>query len=129
MSCRVNTILFRPVGLYEHGLIWDSGMREFPARSAHQPIFYAVTNAEYARQIARNWNTHDEKSGLAGFVTAFSVDKDFLSRFEPHTLGSSQHEEYWIPSSELSSFNKAIAERIRVEDAFLGEGFTGHVIA
>jgi hypothetical protein len=49
-------------------------MREFPPRLAHQPIFYPVTNAEYARQIARDWNTHDEKSGFAGFVTAFSID-------------------------------------------------------
>lgn len=119
--------LFRPVGLYELALIWDSEMREFPPRLPHQPTFYPVTNTEYARQIARDWNTRDEKSGFAGFVTSFPVRKDYLSKFETHIVGASQHEEYWIPSDELSSFNKAISERIRVEAAFFGDGFTGHV--
>jgi hypothetical protein len=49
-----------------HALIWDKGMREFPPRLAHQPIFYPVANLEYARQIARDWNTADEKSGFSG---------------------------------------------------------------
>jgi len=123
----MTTNLFRPVGLYELALIWDSEMREFPPRLPHQPVFYPVTNAEYARQIACDWNTHDDKSGFAGFVTTFSLDEDYLSRFELHTVGGSQHKEYWIPSHELSSFNKAISERIRVKEAFFGESFTGHV--
>ena len=45
--------LFRPVGLQELALLWDSGMREFPPQLAHQPIFYPVANLEYAQQIAR----------------------------------------------------------------------------
>jgi len=32
--------LYRPIGLYELALIWDKGMREFPKRLAHQPLFY-----------------------------------------------------------------------------------------
>jgi hypothetical protein len=36
------TTLFRPAGLHELSLIWDSGMREFPPRLPHQPIFYPV---------------------------------------------------------------------------------------
>ena len=123
----MSTILFRPVGLYELALIWDSGMREFPPRLPHQPVFYPVTNAEYARQIARDWNTQDEKSGFAGFVTAFPVNEDYLSGFEPHTVGASRHEEYWIPSDDLSSFNRAIIDQVRVEEAFFGDNFIGHV--
>lgn len=42
------TTLFRPVGLQELSLIWDSGMREFPPRLPHQPIFYPVATKEYA---------------------------------------------------------------------------------
>jgi len=102
-------------------------MREFPPRLPHQQIFYPVTNAEYARQIARDWNTRDEKSGFAGFVTAFSVDEAYLSKFEPHTVGSSEHREYWIPSNQLGSFNRAINKQIMVEEAFFGEAFSGHV--
>jgi hypothetical protein len=51
------TTLFRPVGLHELALIWDSGMREFPPRLPHQPIFYPVAKMEYATQIARDWKT------------------------------------------------------------------------
>src|SRR5215510_6595314 len=61
------TTLFRPVGLNELSLIWDSGMREFPPRLPHQPIFYPVANRDYATQIARDWNTKD--SSFAGYVT------------------------------------------------------------
>jgi hypothetical protein len=121
------TTLFRPVGLQELALIWDEGMRRFPSRLPHQPIFYPVANIEYARQIARDWNTSDEKSGFAGFVSAFELDKSYLSNFEPHTVGSSQHVEYWIPAKDLSSFNDAIRGLIRLEQAFFGAAFAGHI--
>src|SRR6266404_2162498 len=42
--------LYRPVGLFELGLVWDAEMKRFPPRLAHQPIFYPVANVEYARQ-------------------------------------------------------------------------------
>src|SRR5260370_34483970 len=118
--------LSRPVGLHELALIWDRVMREFPPRWPHQPIFYPVVNIEYACQIARDWNAVDEKSGFAGFVTAFELDKSFLSKFEPHTVGSSKHVEYWIPAQELSSFNDAIRGLIRLESGFFGPNFTGY---
>jgi hypothetical protein len=123
----MTTTLYRPVGLHELALIWDSGMREFPPRLPHQPIFYPVTNAEYARQIARDWNTRDEKSGFAGFVTEFAVDNGYIAKFTPHLVGASQHQEYWIPSEELGAFNKEIGVRIRVLEGFFGPGFIGSV--
>ena len=45
-------ILYRPVGLQELELIYDSGMKAFPARLPQQPIFYPVLQVEYARQVA-----------------------------------------------------------------------------
>ena len=123
----MTTILFRPVGLHELALIWDKGMRGFPPRLPHQPIFYPVANTEYAHQIARDWNIVDEKSGFAGFVTAFELDGSYLSNFEPRTVGSSDHMEYWIPAESLSSFNDAIRGLIRLENGFFGPAFTGHV--
>src|SRR5262249_26366620 len=102
------TTLFRPVGLHELALIWDSGMREFPPRLPHQPIFYPVATMEYATQIARDWNTQDESSGFAGFVTQFALMPSFLRDFEPHTVGSSSHVEYWIPAEQLPEFNISI---------------------
>jgi hypothetical protein len=62
------TILFRPVGQREYELIEATGFRRFPPRLPEQPFFYPVTNAEYATQIARDWNTKDEASGWTGYV-------------------------------------------------------------
>jgi hypothetical protein len=119
--------LFRPVGLHELALIWDQGMRTFPPRLAHQPIFYPVANLAYARQIARDWNAADEKSACSGFVTKFRIADAYLSNFEPHTVGSSEHVEYWIPAEALSSFNGAIQGLINVEEGFFGPAFTGYI--
>jgi hypothetical protein len=121
------TTLFRPVGLHELSLIWDSGMREFPPRLPHQPIFYPVANVEYATQIARDWNTKDEGSGFAGYVTKFAVPEACLADFEPHTVGSSVHVEYWIPAEQLVAFNASIQGAISVDGAYFGVGFEGFV--
>ncbi len=119
--------LFRPVGIHELALIFDSGMREFPPRLPHQPIFYPVLNPEYATQIARDWNSRDEGSGLAGYVTRFNVTSSYLGKFAPHTVGSSAHIEYWIPAEQLPEFNTAIQGRIGVESAYFGTGYRGWV--
>jgi len=113
----MSTVLFRPVGLHELALIWTKECESSPT-IATPAIFYPVANAEYARQIARDWNVGDEKSGFAGFVTAFELNRSYLSNFEPHTVGSSQHVEYWIPAETLSSFNDAIRGLICLETAF-----------
>ena len=117
--------LFRPVGLNELSLIWDSGMRQFPPRLPHQPIFYPVTNVDYATQIARDWNTKD--TSLAGYVTEFEVDDSFMSAFQPHTVGSALHKEYWIPAERLSDLNSAVEGTIQVLSAYFGPGFQGFV--
>ena len=119
------TILFRPVGLHELALIWDSRMREFPPRLPHQPIFYPVANMEYATQIARDWNT--KESSFAGYVTKFAVSDAYLAKFEPHTVGSTTHVEYWIPAERIHGFNVSIEGRISVESGFFGSGFKGFV--
>src|SRR5579859_575904 len=123
----MSTTLFRPVGLHELSLIWDSGMRCFPPRLPQQPIFYPVLNEDYARQIARDWNTVDEKSGFSGFVTTFQVESSYLSRYQPHVVGSSTHSEYWIPATDLDSFNAAIRGAILFEEAFFSEAFAGYI--
>lgn len=119
--------LFRPVGLHELALLWDSGMREFPPRLPHQPIFYPVANKGYARQIASTWNINDEASGFAGLVMQFDVQASFLSAFELHVVGSSEHAEYWIPTEQLSAFNQSITALVRITDAYFGSRFIGWV--
>jgi hypothetical protein len=112
------TTLYRPVGQQELDLIRSSGFREFPPRLPRQPIFYPVLNEEYATQIARDWNT---KSGSRrGFVTRFQVLTEFLRRYEINTVGSSIHQEYWIPAEDLPEFNRNIVGVIEVIAEYQG---------
>jgi hypothetical protein len=94
--------LYRPVGPKELGLIAAADYRAFPPRLPEQPIFYPVLNEAYATQIARDWNVRE--SG-AGFVTRFHVGARFAQRYPVQTVGSSIHQELWVPAEELAEFN------------------------
>jgi len=118
-------ILYRPVGLQELELIYDSGMKAFLARLPQQPIFYPVLNLEYARQIASDWNAKNGQ--FAGYVTEFKVEDQYISQFEKHTVGSSEHEEFWIPADEVEEFNRHIIGHIKVLEAHFGDAFQGFV--
>ncbi len=120
---RKKMILYRPVGIEELGLIFDSGMMMFPPRLPEQPIFYPVTNFEYARQIAHDWNT--TSGARAGYVTTFEVADDYVSRFERKIVGGREHEELWVPAEELEEFNSNIQDLIEVDAAYFGDGFSG----
>lgn len=108
------TVLFRPVGQKELDLIRAKDYLAFPPRLTFQPIFYPVINEEYAVQIARDWNTKDQASGYVGYVTRFYVKTQFLATYTVQTVGSSQHQEYWIPAEELPEFNQNIVGKIEV---------------
>jgi hypothetical protein len=114
------TTLYRPVGKAELDLIREVGFREFPPRLAEQPFFYPVLNEQYATRIAREWNTKDERSGFAGYVLRFKIRTDFLSPYQIHTVGSSEHREYWIPAEDLGQFNENIVGEIEVVAEFHG---------
>ena len=119
------TQLFRPVGIQEMQKICSLGLRGFPPRLPEQPIFYPVTNQEYAAKIARDWNTKDPYSGYCGFVTSFDVDTDYLQQFKVQQVGTQVHQEYWIPAEKLDEFNRHIIGVICVEEAFYGERYDG----
>lgn len=88
------TKLFRPAGQVELDLIASSGFKSFPPRLPDQPIFYPVLTKEYAEQIARDWNTKDERSGFIGYVLEFDVDAEYLSRIEVRRVGNNKHLEH-----------------------------------
>jgi hypothetical protein len=113
-------ILYRPVGQAEFELIRESGFRKFPPRLPQQPYFYPVLNEEYATQIARDWNTRDEASSFVGCVLRFRVKKDLLRGYEIKTVGSSKHQEYWIPAGDLEKLNQSIIGMIEVVSEFPG---------
>jgi hypothetical protein len=104
-------ILYRPVGPKELALIAERGYREFPPRLPEQPIFYPVLNEEYARQIAREWNV--PASG-EGYVTRFALRTDFADKYPVQKVGSSSHQELWIPAEDLSKMNRNIVGTIEV---------------
>jgi hypothetical protein len=110
--------LYRPVGQAELDLVEASGWTAFPPRLPIQPIFYPVLQLEYARQIAKEWNTKDAASGYAGHVTAFEVKAEFLSRHQIQTVGSRGQQEYWIPANEMQEFISNIVGRIRLIESY-----------
>ncbi len=109
-------ILYRPVGPAELELIKQSGWKRFPPRLPEQPIFYPVMNEDYAIQIARDWNVPTSGSG---YVTRFSVKKNYLSQFEVQNVGAAMHNELWIPAEELDTFNNHIVGEIEVTQTFM----------
>ena len=77
----------------ELALIKASGWKQFPPRLSDQPIFYPVTNEEYATQIAQDWNVR--YSG-AGFVTRFQIRGEFAARYRVQGVDASMHSELWV---------------------------------
>jgi hypothetical protein len=112
------TTLYRPVGQSELDLIRASKFRQFPPRLPEQPIFYPVLTEDYATQIARDWNTKDERSGFTGYVLRFHLRTRFVQKYEVHVVGSSDHREYWIPAAELTNLNENIEGEIEVISEF-----------
>jgi hypothetical protein len=108
------TTLYRPVGQAELDMIRASGFCTFPPRLPEQPFFYPVLSEKYATQIARDWNTKDKNSGFTGYVLRFQVRTQFLNGYEIHTVGSTEHQEYWIPAEDLKCFNENIVGPITV---------------
>jgi hypothetical protein len=113
----MDACLYRPVGTKELALIEASGFKAFPPRLPDQPIFYPVTNEDYAVQIARDWNckfNEDKK----GYVTRFFLDGGYLARFDRKIVGGKMHEELWVPAEQLEEFNSNIVGEIEVTRCF-----------
>ena len=118
-------ILYRPVGMKELQLIFEANMRSYPPRLSEQPIFYPVLNFEYAKKIAKDWNTNE--APFAGYVTRFEVDDEYVTKFERKVVGTSRHEELWVPAKEIKTFNAHIRSSIVVEEAYFGDKFKGYI--
>ena len=121
--------LYRPIGLNELAQIWDLGFQGFPARARNQHYLYPLTSFENARQLARDWNARDEASVFSGFVVRFEVADEYLRRFSPQSMGSSDYLKYCIPATDLNVFNQSLQGRIAVEAAFFGDEFDGYIPA
>jgi hypothetical protein len=101
---------YRPTGQKELDLVEDSGYKKWPPRLPEQPIFYPVTNEEYAFELTK-WNVTDFDKG---YVTKFKVEKSFLDNYEIKCVGAKHHTEWWIPAEDLEKFNDHIVGKIEV---------------
>lgn len=115
MQHKQTTILYRPVNKVELDLIEQSGWQKFPPRLPEQPIFYPVMNEAYAIQITREWNV---PAYGTGYVTRFAVDTDYLQQFNVENVGAEMHNELWVPSEELETFNAHIIGLIECTHTF-----------
>jgi len=107
--------LYRPTGPRELALVEATGYKRWPPRLPDQPIFYPVTNEQYAIEIARDWNV--PASGQ-GFVTRFKVRRDFMAPYAIHQVGAAHHTEWWVPADELEALNDHIVGMIEVIGRF-----------
>jgi hypothetical protein len=105
------TVLYRPTGPKELELVRSSGCRRWPPRLPEQPIFYPVTNEQYAVEIASRWNVKDD--GI-GYVTRFHVRRSFMDRYDIQKVGGAHHTEWWVPAEELEELNDNIVGLIEV---------------
>lgn len=117
MSAQETVVLYRPTGPRELELVRASGNTRWPPRLPDQPIFYPVTNEDYAIQIARDGNV--PASG-AGYVTRFRVDADFMRRYPLQTVGGRVHTEWWVPAEDLEQLNDPNVGLIDVIHEFHG---------
>lgn len=111
----MTTTLFRPVSKKELDLIEKLNWAKFPPRLPEQPIFYPVTNIEYARQITVEWNVPAYGNG---YVTKFEVDSDYLKKYKIENVGGSIHNELWVSADELDEFNSYIVGPIEVVESY-----------
>jgi hypothetical protein len=103
--------LYRPTGPKEMELVISSGYRRWPSRLSEQPIFYPVTNEDYAKEITINWNV--PASGV-GYVTRFQVKKSFMDKYQTQRVGGAHHTEWWIPADDLDELNDNIVGLIEI---------------
>jgi len=111
--------LYRPTGPQELALVAQSGYRRWPPRLPEQPIFYPVSNEQYAIEIARDWNV--AASGT-GFVTRFYVPRSFMARYPLQQVGAAHHTEWWVPAEELEALNDRVVGLIEVLWRFDSQG-------
>lgn len=102
--------MYRPCGQKELDLVAVSGFKAWPPRLPEQPIFYPVTNKQYAIEVNK-WNVSQFGKG---YVTKFDVKRQFVEQYKVETVGGSHHTEWWIPAEDLDEFNKNIVGLIEV---------------
>lgn len=101
---------YRPTGQKELDLVIASGNTQWPPRLPEQPIFYPVSNEQYAIELTQ-WNISDFGKG---YVTMFEVKKEFMDQYPLKQVGAGKHTEWWVPAEDLEALNNNIVGKIEV---------------
>ncbi len=118
-------ILYYPTDMKELRLIYETHLKAFPSYFLEQPFFYPVLNFVYAEQVARDRYAKSEP--FAGYITRFSLDDTYATRFEHHNVEGHQYEEFWVPAEQLEEFNHQIIGHIEITGAYFGLEFHGYI--
>jgi hypothetical protein len=108
-------VMYRPTNEAELALVKARAYKQWPPRLPEQPIFYPVTNEQYAIEIAERWNVRDFGKG---YVTRFAVKKSFMDNYQIQQVGDRYHTEWWIPAEDLVALNAHIVGEIEVVREF-----------
>jgi hypothetical protein len=71
-------------------------------RLPEQPIFDPALNFVYV-EIAREWNSNDERHGNRGFVTEAEVRADAVALYDERQVGAQIHKELWVPAADTAT--------------------------
>ena len=125
-------ILYRSVSLQELELIYDGGMKAFPASLPQQPIFYPVLQLEYARQIAGARLFKPKFSYLSGKANPGTFSGSGLgSLFKSTTVEDSAvvvnlDKLYFMVDNEINaiSLEEALSVVLEIYNFKLDDGFS-----
>ncbi|MGA9378201.1 MAG: hypothetical protein WBV73_05480 [Phormidium sp.] len=119
-------LAYHPVGFKELGLISSANFEAFPFPFPSQPIINLILDLEYAKKIARDWNT--KSNGCASsFVTQFEVNDSYVKKFSMQPVGNKNLPDLSITAEELTELNRHITGEIKVVDAYYGDDFCGEI--
>lgn len=91
-------------------MVLKNQYKKWPPRLPEQPIFYPVTNVQYAKEV-NLWNVQQFGKG---YITKFLVKKAFMNSYSIQKVGGKHHTEWWIPAQDLEKLNDNIVGLIEI---------------
>ncbi|MDW3849419.1 ADP-ribosylation/crystallin J1 [Micromonospora sp. BRA006-A] len=114
VSSDVTTVLWRPLGQQELGLVREAGGHRWPPLPPEQTHFFPMLDEDFAIRAAQDWNLF----GPVRYVARFHVETGFLGRYSTRSFGGSAAPMLWVAAEELDEFNAHIVGSIEVIHEF-----------
>lgn len=108
--------LYKSLSPVELAGVINNGWQSFAPLPIEQTIFAPKINLEHAQMLARQL---EACLHTVGYVVCFTIEADFLQRFQCQTIAYEEQREYRIPAEELALFNQHLIGRIQPLTAFV----------